>query len=131
MVEITDIPLLREQLAQAKAELTALRAECERLRECGGKVWISVADALPPVKPYSYLCETSDPALVRGDGKNTYPWVAHLHVDKAQNFKTYAWGFDRDGARYTWLNPYRDISDNQLITHWLPLDEAAARKAQP
>lgn len=83
--------------------------------------WISVDDELPPTVPHAYLCEMSDKVLVRGDGKNQYPWVAHLHVDKAEKYKNYAWGFDRGGVRYTWLNPYRDIADNQQVTHWMPL----------
>ena len=77
--------------------------------------WISVGDELPQTKPYSYLCEMSDKVLVRGEGKNQYPWVAHLFKDASEKYKTYACGFDRDGIRYTWLNPHRDIYDNQKI----------------
>lgn len=82
--------------------------------------WISVKDRLPETKPEYYMCAMSKPVLVRGEAKNKYPWVAHLHVDKAI-LKDYAWGFDIDGVRYTWLSPYRDIADNQKITHWKEL----------
>lgn len=83
--------------------------------------WISVDDELPLTKPHLYMCEMSIPVLVRGDGKDQYPWVAHLHADEATTYKTYSWGFDRDNIRYTWLSPYRDIADNQRITHWQAL----------
>jgi len=87
--------------------------------------WISAADQLPETKPHVYMCEMSELVLVRGEGKNSYPWVAHLHVDKATTYKEYAWGFDKDGVRYTWLSPYREICDNQKITHWRALPSNA------
>jgi len=83
--------------------------------------WESVADCLPETKPHSYMGEMSESVLVRGEGKNSYPWVAHLYADKATNYKEYAWGIDKEGVRYTWLSPYRDIADNQKITHWRAL----------
>ena len=86
--------------------------------------WINVEDRMPETKASSYMCEMSEKILVKGEGRNQYPWVAHLHVDKANKYKAYAWGFDRDGDRYTWLNPYRDIADNQQVTHWKPLPQA-------
>jgi hypothetical protein len=82
--------------------------------------WISVEDELPETTPHSYMAEMSEKVLVKGAGKNEYPWIAHLHKDTA-SYHVYAWGFDRDGVRYTWLNPYRDIVDNQKITYWMPL----------
>jgi hypothetical protein len=83
--------------------------------------WISVDEKLPDTTGHAYMCEMSESVLVRGEGKNAYPWVAHLHVDKAATYKTYAWGFDRENVRYTWLNPYRGIGENQKVTHWRPL----------
>ena len=93
--------------------------------------WISVADQLPETKPYSYMCEMSEIVLVRGEGKNSYPWAAHLHADKARSYKEYAWGVDAGGVRYTWLSPYRDISDNQKIAHWRALPSNAELRREP
>jgi len=69
------------------------------------------------------MCEMSEKVLVRGERKDSYPWVAHLFVDKAETYKDYAWGFDKDGVRYTWLSPYRGIADNQKITQWCALQD--------
>ena len=86
------------------------------------------SDRLPETTPHSYMAEMSKKVLVKGEGKNGYPWIAHLHKDTATNYHTYFFGFDRDGARHTWLNPYRDISDNQKVTHWMPLHELQEQK---
>ena len=85
--------------------------------------WINVDDELPETFPHAYESEMSRKVLVRGIGKDAYPWVAHLHKSLAQKYPHYAFGFDRDGARYTWLNPYRDIGDNQRVKQWMPLPE--------
>ena len=85
--------------------------------------WINVNDKLPDTSPWGYESEMSASVLVKGDGKNSYPWVAHLHKDGIKNNPTYAWGFDKDNFRYTWLSPYRNIEDNQKITQWMPIPE--------
>ncbi len=88
--------------------------------------WVSVTEQLPETKPHSYMCEMSALLLVRGEGKDSYPWVAHLHADKAVSYKTYAFGVDKEGVRYTWLSPYRDIADNQKITRWQQINQYSA-----
>lgn len=93
--------------------------------------WVSVDDKLPSTKPSSYMCEMSPPVLVRGEGKDKYPWVAHLHIDRAKSCKSYSWGFDRNGVRHTWLSPHRGIGDTQNITHWCPLPTGDLLTTQP
>ena len=91
--------------------------------------WISVEDELPELCSRVYMTSMSQKVLVKGEGKNQYPWVAHLHKDW-KKYCNYAHGKNVDGARLTWLNPYRDISDGQKVTHWMPLPEPPKEKQQ-
>lgn len=102
----------------SRSEQEKLRTIAQILRD---SKWVSVEDDLPITFPSTYMCRMSEKVLVRGVGKDQYPWVAHLHVDEGEKYKTYAHGFDKDGVRYTWLSPYRDIYENQRITEWMPL----------
>jgi len=74
--------------------------------------WVSVNEALPDTTPCKFQIERSEKVLVRGEGKNVYPWVAHLWVDPSQ-------------AKITWLCPYRDPDDNQQVTEWAYLSDSA------
>lgn len=81
--------------------------------------WINVNDKLPELGPSSYDAKMSKKVLVKCDRR--YPFIAHIFADSGK-YKTYAYGFDEMGCRYTWLNPYQDIEALQRITHWMPLD---------
>ena len=104
-----------EKMREKDAQIADLRSKLEAMQ------WVSCADRLPETHPNSYMCEMSDKVLVCGEGKNQYPWVAHLHADKSKNYREYAHSFDVDGVSYTWLNPYRDHVEGQCVTRWMPL----------
>jgi len=86
--------------------------------------WVSVEDDFPATMGSSYNCSLSEKVLVKGSGKAGYPWVAHVHKEKLSKYLTYAkcWSVERDGARWTWLNPYNSMEELQKITHWKELE---------
>ena len=90
--------------------------------------WISINHEYPPTKICGYggtemgSCVFVKSEYGRGFG---YPFIAHLHKEPLSNqYLLYAWGIDKNGFRFTWLNPHLDIRYLQNITHWCAINQA-------